>query len=158
MSTAVPSDSWFDDFRVGDVFKHARGKTVTEMDNVLITNLVINTAEGHYNEHKQSQMPVAEHLRHRVVFGGITVAMIVGLAAQDTAARAIAELGMDKIRLRQPVLHGDTLYAYSEVLEKTERDDRSGEVRFRHWGVNQHDAVVFEGERTLLLSRQPAAR
>lgn len=151
MAKLTGSDTYFEAFKVGDVIRHARGKTVTEMDNVMITNMVMNTAEGHFNEHAMKN----EMFGHRVVFGGINIAMVVGLASQDTAENALAELGMDKIRLRKPVFHGDTLYAYSEVLETApsrERED-AGEVLFRHWGVNQDDNVVFEGERRVLLKR-----
>ncbi len=79
----------------------------------------------------------------------------MGLAMQDTGENALAELSMDNIRLLNPVVHGDTLYAYSEVL-KTEDADRedAGVVTFRHWGVNQDDKVVFEGERTMLIKRR----
>jgi acyl dehydratase len=53
------------------------------------------------------------------------------------------------------VLHGDTIYAFSEVIamDAAVRDD-CGEVLFRHWGVNQDDVVVFEGERRVLLKRR----
>ncbi|MDQ8035460.1 MAG: MaoC family dehydratase, partial [Bordetella sp.] len=44
------ADNYFEDFEAGMLVRHARGKTVTEMDNVLITNLVTNTAEGHFND------------------------------------------------------------------------------------------------------------
>ena len=76
-------------------------------------------------------------------------------AAQDTAENALAELGMDKIRLREPVFHGDTIYAYSQVLavEDSERED-AGVVTFHHWGLNQDDKVVFEGERRVLIKRR----
>jgi len=62
---------------------------------------------------------------------------------------------LDKIRLKAPVLHGDTLYCYSEVLETSDagRPD-AGIVRFRHYGVNQDDKQVFEGERTVLIKRR----
>ena len=59
--------------------------------------------------------------------------MCIGLAAEDTAENALMELGMDKIRLKAPVHHGDTLYCYTEVLEKTDaRQPDAGIVRFRH--------------------------
>jgi len=79
----------------------------------------------------------------------------MGLATQDVAENAVAELRLDKLRFTAPVFHGDTLYAYTEVLSKTEveRED-AGEVIFRHWGVNQEGRVVFEGERTVLVRRR----
>src|SRR5581483_766017 len=157
-------DNYFEDFDVGDVYEHARGKTVGEIDNVLITNLVLNTAQGHFNEHMMASGPIA----HRITFGGVTASLVIGLPMQDTGEQAVAELGLDKIRFRTPVLHGDTLYAFSEVVDKRDFDARAagrpdlahyhpgevGEVRFRHWGVNERGQVVFEGERRVLLKRR----
>jgi len=145
------SDNYFEDFRPGAVYEHARGKTVTEMDNVLITHLVMNTAQGHFNEHRMKDTPFGQ----RITFGGITASMIIGLAAQDTAEQALAELGLDKVRFLSPVFHGDTLYAFTEVLsaEDSDRPD-AGVVRFRHWGINDRDQTVFQGERTVLVRRR----
>jgi len=157
-------DNYFEDFNLGDVYEHARGKTVGEIDNVLITNLVMNTAQGHFNEHLMASNPIG----HRITFGGVTASLVIGLAMEDTGEQALAELALDKIRFRTPVLHGDTLYAFSEVMEKGEFDAAAagrpdlarfnraevGEVRFRHWGVNERGEVVFEGEWRVLLKRR----
>ncbi|MEC3993744.1 MaoC family dehydratase [Actinacidiphila sp. DG2A-62] len=146
---------YFEDFTVGDVYRHARGKTVTEMDGVLITNLVMNTAQAHFNAHSRE----GSAFPHVLVFGGVTISMVIGLATQDTGEHALAELGLDKIRLRAPVTHGHTLYAYTEVLDKQDADrPDAGVVRFKHWGVNQDDVLVFEGERTTLVQRAGARR
>ena len=150
------TNNYFEDFEVGQVIAHARGKTVTDMDNVLLTNLVMNTAEGHFNEHR---MKTAMHgipgFDTRIVFGGISFSIVIGLAAQDTGEQVIRELGMDKIRLEAPVHHGDTLYALSEVLAKTEADrDDAGILTFKHYGLNQDEKLVFEGERTVLVKKR----
>lgn len=151
LSSLTGNDNYFEDFQPGAVYEHARGKTVTEMDNVLITNLVLNTAQGHFNEDRMQRSPFGR----RLVFGGVTASLVIGLAMQDTGENALAELGLDKIRFRAPVFHGDTVYAYSEVLEKHDADrPDAGIVRFRHWGVNQDGRVVFEGERCVLLKRR----
>ena len=44
------SHNYFEDFVPGAVIRHARGKTMCEQDNVGITLMVLNTAEGHFNE------------------------------------------------------------------------------------------------------------
>jgi itaconyl-CoA hydratase len=153
-STLTSADNYFEDFEVGKLMRHARGKTVTEMDNVLITNMVMNTAEGHFNEHVMKQ-DARGIFAQRVVFGGINLSMVLGLAAQDTAEQCLAELTLDKIRLSHPVFHGDTLYAFSEVLERTDGDrPDAGVVRFKHYGVNQDDKLCVEAERTVLLKRK----
>ncbi len=151
-SELTGDDNYFEDFVVGAVFRHARGKTVEAIDNVQITNLVLNTAQAHFNEDSMRDNPMFDQ---RVSFGGVTIALVVGLAMQDTGEQALAELGMDKIRLKAPVFHGDSLYAYSQVLalDESERQD-AGIVSFHHWGVNQDDVVVFEGDRRVLLKRR----
>ena len=53
------------------------------------------------------------------------------------------------------MFHGDTLYAYTEVLRKEDSDrEDAGVVTFKHYGVNQKDEVVFEGERQVLIKRK----
>jgi len=143
-------DNYFENFVVGDVFKHARGKTITPLENVLITNLVLNTAQGHFNEHLMSQSTFGRIL----CYGGVTFSMVLGLASQDCCENALEEMALDNIKLTKMVTHGDTIYAYSEVLETREssRED-AGVVRFRHYGVNQLDELVAQVERTVLMKR-----
>lgn len=158
-SDLTSRDTYFEDFEPGELIRHARGKTMTEMDNVLLTNLVMNTAHAHFNEDfmKDAFKGVAG-FDTRVVYGGINFSLVVGLAAQDTGEQVIAELGMDAIRLRTPVHHGDTLYAFTEVLEKREADRAdAGIIRFKHFGVNQNDELVCELERTVLIRRRVIA-
>jgi itaconyl-CoA hydratase len=150
ISALVGEDNYFENFMVGDRFRHARGKTVTEMDGVLITNLVMNTAQGHFNEDIMADREFGQ----RIVFGGITASVVVGLASQDTAENALAELGMTAVRFRRPVFHGDTIYATTEVVavEDTDRPD-AGVVTFDHTGHNQRGDVVFTGQRRVLVKR-----
>ena len=148
--------NYFEDFQVGEVIRHARGKTMCEQDNVGTTLQVLNTAEGHFNEHAMQQNAMGrDGWNQRLQFGGVTIAMVIGLTMQDTGENALRELKLDKIRLKAPVFHGDTLYAYSEVLDtQADAPDDAGRVTFKHWGVNQNDQVVFEGERTVLIKRR----
>lgn len=153
------NDNYFEDFDAGQAMRHARGKTMCEQDNVGITLMVLNTADAHFNEHiMQKNSMGREGWTSRLQFGGVTISMVIGLAMQDTGENALAELSLDKIRLKSPVFHGDTLYAYTEVLatENADRDD-AGIVTFKHYGVNQQDKVVFEGERRVLIKRRPPA-
>jgi acyl dehydratase len=156
MSGAVPQSltgqaNYFEDFDVGDRMRHARGTTIGEVENQLLTKLVMNTAQAHFNEDAMRDGPFGR----RIVFGLVTGSIVMGLATQDVAENALAEVHLDKLRFTAPVFHGDTLYAYTEVLSKcdSERED-AGKVRFKHWGVNQERTVVFEGERTVLIKRR----
>ena len=136
--------SFFEDFTVGDRFRHARGKTVTEVEGLLLTHLLMNTAQAHFNSDAMREEGGV------IVFGGVVAAIVIGLATQDTAEDAVRELGLDRVRFKSPVRHGDTLYTITEVLDTQD----SGEVRFQHTGLNQDGVEVCEIERRVLLRRR----
>ena len=150
----VDNDGWFESFDVGQRWRHARGATVDEVENQLLTKLVMNSAQEHWNE---ASMQDSEWGNSRIVFGLITGSLTIGLASQDTAEQAIAELGLDDIRFTASVYHGDSIYAYTEVLEKlpAERSD-AGIVVFQHWGVTSEGRLVFQCRRTVLIKCQPS--
>jgi len=144
-------NTYFEDYEIGAVYKHFRGKTIKESDAVTICNMVMNTAQGHFNDHMMANTPIKESL----VYGGVTISMTIGLAAQDTAENMIREIGMDNIKLKSPVKHGDTIYAFTEVLGKEDTNEQGGGVvHFKHYGVNQREVVVFEGERKALIKKK----
>jgi itaconyl-CoA hydratase len=150
-SSLTGNNNYFEDFKVGEILRHRRGKTIEPTENVLITNMVMNTASSHFDDVVMKDTM----FKKRLQFGGVTAALIVGMASQDTSENSVAELGMTGIRFKVPVFHGDTLYAYTEVLEKRETDrPDAGVVVFRHWGVNQDDKVVFEGDRQVLVKKR----
>lgn len=151
LSSLTSKNNYFEDFKVGQVIRHARGKTMEPLENVLFTNLTMNTAQGHFNEDLMKLTPYGK----RLSYGGASFSIVMGLASEDCCENALAELAMDNIKLTNPVFHGDTLYAYSEVLEKADgtRED-AGEVCFKHYGYNQDRKQVFEGERRVLVKRR----
>ena len=151
LSNLTGANNYFEDFEVGLVIRHARGKTMTALENVLITNMVMNTAQGHFNEHLMASTSFGSIL----AYGGVNFSLVLGLACQDCCENALAELALDNIRLSKPVTHGDTLYAYSEVLEKQDADrEDAGVVVFRHYGYNQRDEQVAQIDRRVLLKRK----
>jgi hypothetical protein len=47
-SDLTGKDNYFEDFVVGAVMRHARGKTIETAEHVMVTNLVMNSAQGHF--------------------------------------------------------------------------------------------------------------
>lgn len=151
LAVLTGSNNYFEDFEVDQTMRHARGKTITNLENVNFTNMVMNTASGHFDENLCSKSPYGKI----VSYGGVNFSIVLGLASQDTIENALAEIGLDNIKLRALVTHGDTLYAYSRVLEKRDSDrEDAGIVVFQHWGVNQRDEIVAEIQRTALIKRK----
>ncbi|MCQ8773561.1 MaoC family dehydratase [Streptomyces telluris] len=139
----------FEDLTVGDVFEHRPGRTVTEMDNVLMSMLSMNAAPLHidaaYCARTQWGRPLVSSL--------VTLSIVGGMAARSTSGRAIANLGWEHIRLPAPVFAGDTLYSESEILAKRLSRSRPGEgiVSCRTTGTKSTGEVVLTFERSFLV-------
>lgn len=146
---------YFEDFAVGDVYKHPFGRTVTETDNVWMTNITMNLNPMHFNETYASGTEFGE----RLVDGTFVIALAVGMSVIDVTVNATANLGYDDIRHHAPVYHGDTLFAESEVIDKRESESRDhvGIITTELRTYNQADELVLSLERTpMVLKREYA--
>jgi itaconyl-CoA hydratase len=144
---------FYEDFAVGDIYKHPYGRTVTETDNVWFTNLTMNVNPMHFNEAYAAETEFGE----RLVDGTYVFALAVGMSVIDVSANATANLGYDDVRHHAPVYHGDTIFAESEVLSKRELDSRehAGIVTTELRAFNQNDDLVLSLERTpMVLKRE----
>lgn len=144
----------FEDFEVGDVYRHRLGRTITETDNSWFTLLTLNSNQMHFNSEYAARSTYGKVL----VNSGFTVALVLGISVSDTSENAIANLGWDEIRLPHPVFVGDTLWAESLVLAKRASDSRpyAGIVTFKTRGLNQAGAVCVTYRRSILVYKRDA--
>ena len=147
------SGKYFEDLEVGQRIQHPRGRTITEMDNVLFSALTMNTQPLHLDEEFSKRTQFGQ----RIVHGLFTAALVVGISVPDlTEGTIVANLGYDKMMHPAPVFHGDTISAETEVLEKREsisKPDR-GIVRLRQIGRKQDGTIVVELERTVMFLKR----
>ena len=149
-------DGWrgrfFEDFEVGDVYRHPLGRTVTETDNVWFTLLTQNTAPVHFDRHYAAQTEFGRPL----VDSTFTVALVTGQSVTDVSQNVMANLGWDEVRLPAPVFEGDTIYSQSEVLETRPSRSREnvGIVTVRTTGYNQDGTVVITFKRTVMVYKR----
>ncbi len=146
------SGRWFEDFTVGDVYRHRLGRTVTATDNRWFTLLTLNTNPLHVDERYAARTEWGRPL----VDSCFTLALVTGLSVADVSQNALANLSWDGVRLPHPVYEGDTLYAESVVLASRPSRSRphTGIVRVRTRGFNQDGVTVIEFERTFLVYRR----
>ena len=153
-----PSRGWegryIEDFTVGDVFRHAHGRTITETDNTWFSLLTNNPHDIHSNADYAERTEFGRPL----VVSTLTLAIVTGLSVPDVSQNAVANLGWDDVRLTAPVFAGDTIYAESEVLEVRPSRSRTGQgvVRVRTRGFNQRGETVITYERTMLVYARDA--
>src|SRR4051794_8497971 len=146
---------FFEDFAVGDVYRHALGRTVLATDNSWFTLLTQNTAPIHFDAHYASKTEWGRPL----VDSTFTLALVTGQSVADVSQNVMANLGWDEVRLPSPVFEGDTIYSESEVLEARPSRSRPevGVVTVATTGYNQDGVVVITFKRTLLVYRRAHA-
>ncbi len=141
----------FEDFVVGDVYRHPVGRTITETDNTWFTLLTVNTNPIHFDRHYAAQTEWGRPL----VDSTLTLALVTGLSVGDVSQYAV-NLGWDEVRLPAPLFDGDTVYAQSEVLSARESRSRpqQGIVTLHTIGYKQDGTVVIEFKRTILVYKR----
>ncbi len=144
---------YFEDFAVGDTYKHWPGRTISAADNTWFTLLTMNQHPIHFDEEYAKKSEFGKPL----VNSTLTLAIVVGMSVQDVSQNAIANLGWTDIAMPAPVFNGDTLYAESAVLEKRESKSRPGQgivtVATRGW--KQDGTTVMTFKRSILVPKRP---
>ena len=142
---------YFEEFKVGAVFRHAIRRTVTEADNVFFTALTHNPAAIHLDE---EYCKSETEFGRRLVNSAFTLGLMVGISVGDTTlGTTVANLGWDEVRFPKPLFHGDTVRVETEVLElrPSKSRQRNGIVIFEHRAYNQHDDLVARCKRSALM-------
>jgi len=145
-----PFGRCFEDFEVGDIYKHWPGKTITEFDDHLFCMLTMN----HHPLHSDQWFAEHESVQKRnVVVGNLVYSLILGMSVPDVSGAAIANLEIETLQHKNPTFHGDTIYAETRVLEKVEsksKPDR-GIVRVESKGFNQDGLEVCYFKRRVMV-------
>ena len=149
------SGLYFEEFEIGQVFKHAITRTITETDNLIFCALTHNPQPLHLD----AEFAKGTEFGQRIVNSIFTLGLMIGVSVGDTTlGTTIANLGMADMRFAHPVCIGDTLRSESKVIEKRESKSRpdAGIVTFRHQAFNQHGTLVASCDRQALMHRRPA--
>lgn len=146
---------YYEDFEVGDIYKHPYGRTVTETDTIWFTNLTMNLNPMHFNTAYVEETEFDDLL----VNGLFVAALTAGMSVIDVSQNAIANLGFENWSHTNPVHPGDTVFSETEVLSKRESDSRDnmGIVSFELRGFNQDDDPLLSLERTALILKREYA-
>ena len=118
----------WDDYAVGERIDHVDGMTIEEAEHMLATRLWQNTAKVHFNQYTEGQ----GRFGRRLIYGGhiISLARALSFNGLGNAFKLVAINGG---RHANPTFAGDTIHAWSEVLEKIEIPGRTdvGALRLR---------------------------
>jgi acyl dehydratase len=144
---------FYEDFEVGDVYKHWPGKTVTEYDDHLFCLLTMNHHPLHMDAHYAGE---ATQFGKNVVVGNYIYSLLLGMSVPDVSGKAIANLEVESLRHVAPTFHGDTIYGETTVLDKRESSSKQdrGVVQVETRGINQDGTVVCVFRRKVMVPKR----
>lgn len=146
--------NFFEDFRLGQVIRHATPRTVTTGDVSLATAIygsrfALQSADTFAHAVGYPASPVDDILVFNMVFGK---------SVPDISLNAVANLGYAAGRFVRPVYPGDTLIAVSEVIGlKANASGKTGIVYVRTVGTNNRSETVLDYYRWVMVQKRDAA-
>jgi len=140
---------YYEDFSEGDVYEHRPKRTITAVDNYWFTLLTMNNHPLHFDAEYAGETEWNQELVNSL----LTLSVVHGMTVSDVSYKGVANLGWEEVRLTNPVFHGDTLSAESEVTQKRESESRQGEgiVTVKTSGYKQTGDKVIEFKRSVLV-------
>lgn len=154
------ADTYFEDFTVGDVIEHSRGRIMTT-EHVALTAMLDNTSQVHSNQFMIDQNPERYLGGQLIVFGGIPFNLCLGLSCPDVADNAVADVLYTSGRHTAPIFAGDTVFASTEIRDRRDWPEHPdlgilGTVLRGHKFVRKNDA--FDKVEIFYLERQIAVK
>lgn len=140
----------YEEFTVGDVYKHWPGKTVTEYDDHLFCLLTMNHHPLHMDANYAEN---TTDFGKNVVVGNYIYSLLLGMSVPDVSGKAIANLEIESLRHVAPTFHGDTIYGETTVLDKTPSKSKSdrGIVYVETKGYKQDGTLVCVFRRKVMV-------
>ncbi len=144
--------NFYQDFKMGQVFIHHWGRTLTEGDNTLFVTLTMHYNPNYFNVDQarangHAGLLVCPLLIFNTVFG---------LSVEDLSEAGGPFLGVDNLRYHRPMQVGETIYARSTVLALREPNSRPdyGIVTWHTEGIDSQGERVVEFERSNLVRKR----
>ncbi|HET6620173.1 MAG TPA: MaoC family dehydratase [Dongiaceae bacterium] len=136
------SSSCWEDYAKGERIDHVDGMTLEESDHMTAARLYQNNAKVHFNQHSEAK----GRFGRRLVYGGHIISLARALSFNGLA-NAFRVLAINGGRHVNPSFAGDTIYAWSEVLERIELPGRGdvGALRVRTIATKDHPCADFPG-------------
>ena len=146
---------FFEDFRAGALYAHRLTRTVTQMDNMLFSNMTLNPQPLHIDRHfcateTEWGQPLINSL--------FTLGLMIGMSVNDlTVGTTIANLGMSEVKFPAPLFENDTVHATTEIIGKRTSSSRpnAGIVELHHRAYKQDGTLVAECRRQAFILKRP---
>jgi acyl dehydratase len=148
---------YYEDFIVGEVIAHRLTRTVTQMDNMLFSNMTLNPQPLHIDAHFcATETEWGKPLMNSL----FTLGLMIGISVNDTTVgTTVGNLGMTDTKFPAPLFEGDTIRVTTEIASRRESKSRAdvGIVDFIHRAYKQDGKLVAECRRQGMMRKRPVA-
>jgi 2-methylfumaryl-CoA hydratase len=149
-SNKTNAGRFFEGYAVGDVIRHAVPRTLSGGERALYHALY----PARHALYSSDQFAQSCGLPGSPIDDLIVFHTVFGKTVPDISLNAVANLGYAEARFLKPVWAGDTLRSTSEVIGvKQNSNGKTGVVWVRTRGHNQHDDVVLEYVRWVMVRK-----
>lgn len=143
---------YLEDFEPGFVFQHPRGFTIDRGWARAFATSYMETNPMYFNVEYAKRFGFPD----TVVCPQLVFNLILSMGVQNDSEKAIANLGYYHARFLYPVYPGDTLTARTRVVSRKDRGEgQPGIVHIQTLGLNQHQRVVMQYERKIMVGPRP---
>ena len=143
-SEITGSDSFFEDYKIGEEIHHLDGQTIEEAEHQMATRLYQNNARVHFNHHIEKDGRFGK----RIIYGGYIISLARSISCNGLAnAFKIAAIHSGKHS--SPTFSGDTIYAWSKVIDKEEFNTKTGILKIRTLASKNNSKMIFPGSDQL---------
>ncbi|MBY0136294.1 MaoC family dehydratase [Paracoccus yeei] len=149
--TKTNAGRFFEDYRLGQVIRHAVPRTLAEGERALYHALY----PARHALYSSDEFAAACGLESSPMDDLLAFHMVFGKTVPDISLNAVANLGYAQGRWLAPVWPGDTLRAESQVIGLRQNSNGASGVVWVHTrGLNQMDQVVLDYVRWVMVRKR----
>jgi 2-methylfumaryl-CoA hydratase len=156
----------WEDYEVGERIDHVDGMTIEEAEHMTATRLYQNTARIHFNQFREK----SGRFGQRLIYGGHIISLARALSFNGLS-NAFKVIAINAGTHSNPTVAGNTIHAWSEILEKIKipnrrdigalrlrtvatKDSTCADFPFKEASGKYNDSVVLDFDYTVLIPRR----
>tara|TARA_B100000029_G_C17548320_1_gene949236 strand:+ start:936 stop:1976 length:1041 start_codon:yes stop_codon:yes gene_type:complete len=132
------SHFFYDDYKIGEEIDHLDGQTIEEAEHQIATRLYQNNARVHFNQHVEKKGRFGK----RIIYGGYIISLARAISCNGLA-NAFKISAIHSGKHSAPTFAGDTIYAWSKILNKEKINQNFGSLFLRTIASKNNSEISF---------------
>ena len=143
-SSVSGSSFYFNDYSEEEEIHHLDGQTIEEAEHQIATRLYQNNARVHFNQHIEK----SGRFGKRIIYGGYIISLARAISCNGLA-NTFKLAAIHSGKHSAPTFAGDTIYAWSKILEKEIIHKNVGAMMIRTLASKNDSKMNFPDKKNL---------